>query len=1356
LGINNRKLEGRLGQNGGYCTGMSAVTGGSDLVANQWYHVAASYDNKTFRVFLNGVLVGSASGSCNTALAASSALFIGSSSGPGYYFNGLIDEVRYSNTARYTNNFIPQTTPFARDANTVGLWHFDEGTGLSVADSSGNANTGDLTGHAPAWVTNGGKVSSINQTDFKSIAPIAASGSDTDYYLYYGNLNEKGSPLSYTATGLKFDGSNDSISVNNSPSLTLTTNLTISAWIRKTSNGSYPEIYNSGNQGNSWILSISTLGSGNKLNFTEIGIADNFGATTLANNVWYHVVAVKNGDSGTNLTLYVNGVSDGTASIGTISTPSGTIHIGSWNNGIENNFPGTMDDVRIYSRALSAPEVTGLYTNSPYVSNSGLVGWWKLNDGGAAAPTTATDSSGNGNNGTLTNFNFDQNSNWVVNNSLLHATTEPTVSMMSSVIEQESPMFYQYRGSTGGPTPTYDAWSTRAPISATLQQLGATGVYVKFNPSGAYSTQDTYRIASWAVEAFSTSAPARGKLRGAPGKMNLVANNGGLDIIDASTNKLWMRLPKAANNLIGANNTLKAKALNGRIYIASADGLTEIRLDEDSAVRYTSTGNGSYLSNLANRSNASGYAAMTGAALNSTTVNAVSPTVVGTSPPKQYVAVATLSDLSVLSNVTGISPNNTTPADSPIYDYAATASDAYTRTYLTSGGTLYGGNTTNAGLNRYDSVQSDSADQVGSTDRTYNTASTPAIRSNAINDISVTLGNSLADYTSNQVALATDLGVEVIHEHSTMASGYVEHYTSTGNVGTSKYSSKNFGGALSFDGSNDAANIASSTSLESVNTQVTLEAWIKPDTGSLTATRAIMVRSTGANVWQYYINSSAKLFLWANNIGGFTSTGSVSENVWSHVVVSYDGGFVRFFINGVLDSSVPASGSFQTTSGSNVAIGANSSLASWHFKGLIDEARISNTARYSSNFIPSSTSFTRDANTVGLWHMDERYGGAAGINGQYVYDDSGNNNNGTLGAAATAGADDPLRVSPSISGADKVTAVGFNKSADAGRGLSFDGSTYAHSTNFSPPESGQTYTAWIKTSSASGGIGGFSNSSPASSTFDRGLYLSGGYLIFCITNAAGSIASIPTSTSIVNDNNWHFVVGVATGSTTYVSIDGGSPQGNTGSSYTGYTNYTTARYNIGNTSASRGGYFTGSIDDLRIYNRALSGSEIAALFNGGLGTTTVSSSGNVGWWKMNEGSGNTLTDSASTPHNADMTGHAATWSTGSPVKEQSALWVGTNGAGADDGAVTAISLATQRQITAYTTANSSLPDNDVTSLSLGTGGLALVGTENGAWPAGMAGIPVDDTAATPAAGQPTSDRLKSGTIRFKSGTIRLK
>ena len=63
------------------------------------------------------------------------------------------------------------------------------------------------------------------------------------------------------------------------------------------------------------------------------------------------------------------------------------------------NFSGGLDDVRIYNRVLSATEIQNLYLASSL--NAGLVGWWKLDDG---AGTTATDSSGNGNDGTLTNM----------------------------------------------------------------------------------------------------------------------------------------------------------------------------------------------------------------------------------------------------------------------------------------------------------------------------------------------------------------------------------------------------------------------------------------------------------------------------------------------------------------------------------------------------------------------------------------------------------------------------------------------------------------------------------------------------------------------------------------------------------------------------------------------------------------------------------------------------------------------------------------------------------------------------------------------------------------------------------------
>jgi hypothetical protein len=60
--------------------------------------------------------------------------------GPSYpSYRGWIDEVRLSNTLRYTGNFTRPSTPFIPDGFTVALYHFDEGSGNTINDSSGAA-----------------------------------------------------------------------------------------------------------------------------------------------------------------------------------------------------------------------------------------------------------------------------------------------------------------------------------------------------------------------------------------------------------------------------------------------------------------------------------------------------------------------------------------------------------------------------------------------------------------------------------------------------------------------------------------------------------------------------------------------------------------------------------------------------------------------------------------------------------------------------------------------------------------------------------------------------------------------------------------------------------------------------------------------------------------------------------------------------------------------------------------------------------------------------------------------------------------------------------------------------------------
>jgi hypothetical protein len=75
-------------------------------------------------------------------------------------FRGWMDELRFSDVIRYDSAFVPARQPFQPDRNTVGLFHFDEGSGTKVYDSSAAAtgtSDGDvLWGGMPAgpeWTT---------------------------------------------------------------------------------------------------------------------------------------------------------------------------------------------------------------------------------------------------------------------------------------------------------------------------------------------------------------------------------------------------------------------------------------------------------------------------------------------------------------------------------------------------------------------------------------------------------------------------------------------------------------------------------------------------------------------------------------------------------------------------------------------------------------------------------------------------------------------------------------------------------------------------------------------------------------------------------------------------------------------------------------------------------------------------------------------------------------------------------------------------------------------------------------------------------------------------------------------------
>jgi hypothetical protein len=141
------------------------------LPMNQWAHVAVTYDGLLIRLFVNGKFAKSddqypgPDGAKGVIPDNDRTFRIGArEDNPAQKFIGLIDEVRISNSLRYTEaGYTVPAVPFEPDANTMALYHLDEVAGNVVKDASTNGNNGTLMGAA--------KLVAVTNGPFKDVAP---------------------------------------------------------------------------------------------------------------------------------------------------------------------------------------------------------------------------------------------------------------------------------------------------------------------------------------------------------------------------------------------------------------------------------------------------------------------------------------------------------------------------------------------------------------------------------------------------------------------------------------------------------------------------------------------------------------------------------------------------------------------------------------------------------------------------------------------------------------------------------------------------------------------------------------------------------------------------------------------------------------------------------------------------------------------------------------------------------------------------------------------------------------------------------------------------------------------------------
>lgn len=204
---------------------------------------------------------------------------------------------------------------------------------------------------------------------------------------------------------ISFDGVNDYVSVPHNASLNVS-NFSFEAWINLSSNASNLTILSKGDGATAAITNYIFNVGGNSNN-SKLGLfaggAWYSANTALSTGVWYHAAVTV---SGTAVTFYLNGVSDGTATLSGAMYTGGTylFKIGEQGDGCNcNHMNGKIDEVRVWNTAISQAQIkTNMFNKNLSNSASGLVAYYRMNENsGTSTVNSCTNTTGI--DGTLTN-----------------------------------------------------------------------------------------------------------------------------------------------------------------------------------------------------------------------------------------------------------------------------------------------------------------------------------------------------------------------------------------------------------------------------------------------------------------------------------------------------------------------------------------------------------------------------------------------------------------------------------------------------------------------------------------------------------------------------------------------------------------------------------------------------------------------------------------------------------------------------------------------------------------------------------------------------------------------------------------
>jgi hypothetical protein len=305
-------------------SGGVTVTGNVSIADNTWHHCAVTRQSGTILMFVDGQIVGSATG--NSDNISSSGLGIGilafASGAPDTYYNGYMSNARIvKGTAVYTAAFTPPLLPLGATQS---------------ANVNGNPSAA-ITGTQTSLLLSGANAGIADSTGVNNITTLGSAAVNT-------------SVVKYGLGSVAFNGTTSYLYMPSNPSLTFGSgNWTIEMWLYASAlptNPATAQLYDTRPASTNGAYTLIYLNSDGTIRLW-VSSADRITSSAISTGQWYHVAVSRSNGS---TKMFINGTQTGSTYTDSTVYLGGNLRVGASFSGgasISNYLNGYIQDLRV-------------------------------------------------------------------------------------------------------------------------------------------------------------------------------------------------------------------------------------------------------------------------------------------------------------------------------------------------------------------------------------------------------------------------------------------------------------------------------------------------------------------------------------------------------------------------------------------------------------------------------------------------------------------------------------------------------------------------------------------------------------------------------------------------------------------------------------------------------------------------------------------------------------------------------------------------------------------------------------------------------------------------------------------------